>query len=134
MKILTNILNNDPATIINYFEKANNQGMDFDVFTLSLIEIVKEIIEFKFTNDENVLNILDKSDLNEFAQVNVKSLFEVADNLSEAYAKTKGTNINFNYLLISLLKTLKEPTEHKIKIEESVLNNSRKHNCKRSHC
>ncbi|AAT76034.1 DNA polymerase III gamma and tau subunits [Mesoplasma florum L1] len=121
MKILTNILNNDPATIINYFEKANNQGMDFDVFTLSLIEIVKEIIEFKFTNDENVLNILDKSDLNEFAQVNVKSLFEVADNLSEAYAKTKGTNINFNYLLISLLKTLKEPTEHKIKIEESVL-------------
>ncbi|AVN65389.1 DNA polymerase III, subunit gamma and tau [Mesoplasma florum] len=120
MKILTNILNNDPATIINYFEKANNQGMDFDVFTLSLIEIVKEIIEFKFTNDENVLNILDKSDLNEFAQVNVKSLFEVADNLSEAYAKTKGTNINFNYLLISLLKTLKAPTEHKIKIEESV--------------
>ncbi|ATI74324.1 DNA polymerase III subunit gamma/tau [Mesoplasma florum] len=120
MKILTNILNNDPATIINYFEKANNQGMDFDVFTLSLIEIVKEIIEFKFTNDENVLNILDRSDLNEFAQVNVKSLFEVADNLSEAYAKTKGTNINFNYLLISLLKTLKAPTEHKIKIEESV--------------
>ncbi|AVN64734.1 MULTISPECIES: DNA polymerase III subunit gamma/tau [Mesoplasma] len=120
MKILTNILNNDPATIINYFEKANNQGMDFDVFTLSLIEIIKEIIEFKFTNDENVLNMLDKSDLNEFAKVNVKSLFEVADNLSEAYAKTKGTNINFNYLLISLLKTLKTPTEHKIKIEESV--------------
>ncbi|AVN64044.1 DNA polymerase III, subunit gamma and tau [Mesoplasma florum] len=120
MKILTNILNNDPATIINYFEKANNQGMDFDVFTLSLIEIVKEIIEFKFTNDENVLNMLDKSDLNEFAQVNVKSLFEVADNLSEAYAKTKGTNINFNYLLISLLKTLKTPTEHKLKIEESI--------------
>ncbi|AVN60664.1 DNA polymerase III, subunit gamma and tau [Mesoplasma entomophilum] len=120
IQILVNILNNEPATIINYFEKANNQGMDFDVFTLSLIEIVKEIIEYKFTKDSNVLNILEASDLSNFSNTEVKSLFEVADNLSEAYAKTKGTNINFNYLLISVLKTLGNSVEHKIKVGETI--------------
>ncbi|ATZ21922.1 DNA polymerase III subunit gamma/tau [Mesoplasma tabanidae] len=118
IKILNNILNNEPATIINYFEKANNQGMDFDVFTLSLIEIVKEIIEFKFTKDSTVLNILEEADLVNFSHIEVKSLFEVADNLSDAYAKTKGTSINFNYLLISLLKTLKNPKEYKIELKD----------------
>ncbi|ATZ21202.1 DNA polymerase III subunit gamma/tau [Mesoplasma coleopterae] len=120
IQILVNILNNEPATIINYFEKANNQGMDFDVLTLNLIEIVKEIIEYKFTKDSNVLNILEESDLSNFSNTEVKSLFEVADNLSEAYAKTKGTSINFNYLLISVLKTLKNPVEQKIKVSETI--------------
>ncbi|ATQ35847.1 DNA polymerase III subunits gamma and tau [Mesoplasma entomophilum] len=120
IQILVNILNNEPATIINYFEKANKQGMDFDVFTLSLIEIVKEIIEYKFTKDSNVLNILEESDLSNFSNTEVKSLFEVADNLSEAYAKTKGTNINFNYLLISVLKTIENSVEHKIKVSETI--------------
>ncbi|ATZ18379.1 DNA polymerase III subunit gamma/tau [Mesoplasma melaleucae] len=119
-EILINILNNNSSTIIKYFEKANNQGMDFDVFTLSLIEIVKEIIEFKFTHDNEVLNILEENDMNEFSHVNVKALFEIADNLSEAYAKTKGTSINFNYLLISVLKNLNTPIDQPIKVEKPI--------------
>nr|WP_215216213.1 hypothetical protein [Entomoplasma sp. MP1] len=80
-EIFINVLNNNPITIIKYFEKANNQGMDFDVFTLSLIEIVKEIIEFKFTHVE-ILNVLDENDLIDFENVNVNALFEIADNLN----------------------------------------------------
>ncbi|ASZ09450.1 DNA polymerase III, subunit gamma and tau [Mesoplasma chauliocola] len=109
--ILINILNNNAQSIIEYFETANNQGMDFDVFTLSLIEIVKEIIEYKLTGNQEILNTLEVNDVNDFTNAEMKALFEIADNLSEAYAKTKGTNINFNYLLISVLKSLNHQTK-----------------------
>ncbi|PPE04793.1 DNA polymerase III subunits gamma and tau [Entomoplasma ellychniae] len=117
IELILNIIQNNPQNIIKYFEDADNQGMDFDVLTLSLIEILKEIIEFKFLKLESYLSVLDQEDLNNFNEVEIKELFKIADNLSEVYAKTKGTNINFNYLLISILKLLDKSIGFTIKDE-----------------
>lgn len=106
IELILNIIKNEPKNIIQYFETAENQGMDFDILTLSLIEIIKEIIEYKFLKSTETLSVLEKNDIVVFEGVDLSILFAIADNLSEAYAKTKGTNINFNYLLISVLKAL----------------------------
>ncbi|AVP49553.1 DNA polymerase III subunit gamma/tau [Williamsoniiplasma luminosum] len=112
LNVIKNIINNDANNLIEYFENAENQGMDFDVFALSLIEIIKELIEYKITNNANLLSVLDLGDVNEI-KTNLESLFLIADHLSDAYSKTKGTQINFNYILISLLKSINNNSEIK---------------------
>lgn len=108
--IIKNIISQNTIGLISYFENAENQGMDFDVLALSLIEIIKEIIEFKLTNNADYLKLLTTKEVKDLkCEINI--LFTIADNLSDAYAKTKGTNVNFNYILISLLKAIGPITE-----------------------
>lgn len=106
LQVVHQSLNNNTSFIISYFQKANDQGMNWDVFALGLIEILKEIIEYKLTNNTEFLNILEKNEVEQFNSVNANNLFILADNLAEAYFKTKAANISFNYLLLSLLKTI----------------------------
>ncbi|QVK05257.1 DNA polymerase III subunit gamma/tau [Mycoplasma mycoides] len=106
LQVIHQSLNNNTSFIISYFQKANDQGMNWDVFALGLIEILKEIIEYKLTNNTEFLNILEKNEVEQFNNINVNNLFILADNLAEAYFKTKAANISFNYLLLSLLKTI----------------------------
>ncbi|ATZ19106.1 DNA polymerase III subunits gamma and tau [Williamsoniiplasma somnilux] len=104
--IIKNIINNETEKLINYFEIAENQGMDFDVFALSLIEMIKEIIEYKLTKQDKYLKLVTVDEINEL-KCSVAEMFNIADNLSDAYSKSRGTNVNFHYILISLLKSLK---------------------------
>ncbi|QVK06050.1 DNA polymerase III subunit gamma/tau [Mycoplasma mycoides] len=106
LQVIHQSLNNNTSFIISYFQKANDQGMNWDVFALCLIEILKEIIEYKLTNNTEFLNILEKNEVEQFNNINVNNLFILTDNLAEAYFKTKAANISFNYLLLSLLKTI----------------------------
>ncbi|QVK09370.1 DNA polymerase III subunit gamma/tau [Mycoplasma mycoides] len=106
LQVIHQSLNNNTSFIISYFQKANDQGMNWDVFALGLIEILKEIIEYKLTNNTEFLNILEKNEVEQFNNINVNNLFILTDNLAEAYFKTKAANISFNYLLLSLLKTI----------------------------
>ncbi|PPE05885.1 DNA polymerase III subunit gamma/tau [Williamsoniiplasma lucivorax] len=120
IKVIKNIVQNDANSLIEYFENAENQGMDFDVFALSLIEILKELIEYKLTHNEALLNVLDLKDVNQ-VNTNLASLFSIADHLSEAYSKTKGSQISFNYILISLLKSInKNDAQEKSSSEPNV--------------
>ncbi|WP_434343597.1 DNA polymerase III subunit gamma/tau [Mycoplasma sp. 06067-C1-B144P-99-0482-3] len=106
LQVIHQSLNNDTNFIISYFQKANDQGMNWDVFALGLIEILKEIIEYKLTNNNEFLNILEEDEVKQFVNIDVNHLFLLSDNLAEAYFKTKAANISFNYLLLSLLKTI----------------------------
>ncbi|WFQ92287.1 DNA polymerase III subunit gamma/tau [Mycoplasma feriruminatoris] len=106
LQVIKQSLNNDTNFIISYFQKANDQGMNWDVFALGLIEILKEIIEYKLTKNSEFLNILEVEEVKQFDLINVDNLFLLSDNLAEAYFKTKAANISFNYLLLSLLKTI----------------------------
>lgn len=123
LKVINDVLKNDAQDLISYFENAENQGMDFDVFALSLIEILKEIIEFKITNDAGFLKLLTVEEVEEL-NGDLEQYFFLADRLSETYAQTKGTNVSFNYILIGLLKAIK-PNITKIDvpviIEEPIL-------------
>lgn len=120
LQVIHQSLNNNTSFIISYFQKANDQGMNWDVFALGLIEILKEIIEYKLTNNTEFLNILEKNEVEQFNSINVNNLFILADNLAEAYFKTKAANISFNYLLLSLLKTINSNNDNLQAVSKTI--------------
>jgi len=104
LKLLHEVLNQDSAYVINYFRKAQEQGLDFDVFTGSLIKLLKEIIEYQLTHDKGLLEELNLEDVKGFYLVPTQDLFVIVDNLAEAYSKTYHNTITYDYMVLSLLK------------------------------
>lgn len=119
LTVLKEILNHQSTEIIHYFEKSKAQGMDFNLLALSLIKMIKEIIEYKLTLDQQLLSELSLDDFTPFEKVSTKRLFKITDNLTEAYIKTKNTTASFDYILLSILKTIQldEPSNQ----EENVM-------------
>lgn len=117
LMVIKNLLQGNFKDIIKYFENADAKGLDFHQFVLSLMVILKEILEYFLTNDENLLNYLEKKDLDGWSS-EIDDYFAIADCLAEAYEKAKGSGLNFNYLLISLLKL--QPHSIKQKVQEPI--------------
>ncbi|ATG97696.1 DNA polymerase III subunit gamma/tau [Mesoplasma lactucae] len=116
VNIIKNVINGEYTTIIDYFEKNKQQGMNFDVLTLALIKIIKELIEFKLTGDSKLLEDINEDDAQEFKNVPIEKLFTIADNLTDAYIKTKNNTASFDYILLSILKSI-DNKDKKISID-----------------
>ncbi|QBQ07208.1 DNA polymerase III subunits gamma and tau [Spiroplasma gladiatoris] len=112
LNIIKNIFSKNSKNIIDYFENANNQGLDFQSTCIGLLNILKEIITFKMTNSLEVLSILEKKDIDQLSDIELKDLFCLSDNITNAYTKSKNSNINYQYILINILKTVAELTTH----------------------
>ncbi|AHI53419.1 DNA polymerase III subunits gamma and tau [Spiroplasma sabaudiense Ar-1343] len=106
LDLLEDIFNFRNEKIISYFESALNQGIDFSVLSLSLLEILKEIIQYKLTHNSNFMKVLDKSEAEKFENYQIENFFKISDALSEAYGKTKSGNTNQDYMLVSILKVI----------------------------
>ncbi|WP_339029960.1 DNA polymerase III subunit gamma/tau [Spiroplasma endosymbiont of Cantharis nigra] len=106
INIIRNVIQGNTKEIISYFEVSNNQGIDFQTMTLSLLDIIKEIIEVKLTQDYTFLKNLTIDEFNSFNETNIKIFFDLADNISNSYTKSKNSNISFQYILINILKTV----------------------------
>ncbi|QEH61205.1 DNA polymerase III subunit gamma/tau [Spiroplasma chinense] len=107
VEVLKNIFDGKANEIINYFENSNDQGIDFQATILGLLNILKEIVSVKMTGNFNYLKILDQDEFNYFESVQIEKIFSLADNISEAYTKTKNSNVSYQYILINILKTIK---------------------------
>ncbi|AOG59962.1 DNA polymerase III subunits gamma and tau [Spiroplasma helicoides] len=107
IQILRNIFDSKVKDIINYFERANEKGVDFQSTTLGLLDILKEIIIFKMSKSTDTLKILNLDELKEFDHISLKQIFLLSDNLSNSYEKAKNSNISYQYILINILKTIK---------------------------
>ncbi|WP_339034159.1 DNA polymerase III subunit gamma/tau [Spiroplasma endosymbiont of Cantharis rufa] len=106
INIIKDVIQGNTKEIISYFEVSNNQGIDFQTMTLSLLDIIKEIIEVKLTKDYTFLKNLTIDEFNSFNETNIKIFFDLADNISDSYTKSKNSNISFQYILINILKTV----------------------------
>ena len=106
LAIIHQILNHESQEVISYFERSRQQGMDFNLLTLSLIKMIKEIIEYKLTLEQNLLTELNVEDVIAFKTIPLNDLFLITDNLTQAYIKTKNTTAGFDYILLSILKTI----------------------------
>ncbi|AGR41711.1 DNA polymerase III subunit gamma/tau [Spiroplasma diminutum] len=106
IEIIRNVIEGKTKEIISYFEKANNQGIDFQTMTLSLLNILKEIIEVKLTEDINFLVNINENDYEFFKNIDIKIFFDLSDNIADSYTKSKNSNISFQYILINILKTV----------------------------
>jgi len=119
--ILIDILNQQSNKVITYFEKSKSQGMDFDVFTLSLIKIIKEIIEYKITKNLELCEELELADLEKFLAIELADLFLIADNLTEAYTKTRNNSISFDYIILSVIKSIQSFSKQYSLEEQQVI-------------
>ncbi|AUM62260.1 DNA polymerase III subunit gamma/tau [Spiroplasma monobiae] len=119
INIIKNVLEGNSKEIISYFETSNNQGIDFQTMTLSLLDILKEIIEVKLTGDKTFLANLNSEDFSYFENKDLKKLFELSDNIAESYTKSKNSNISFQYILINILKSISK--DKLISVSEKLL-------------
>ncbi|WP_338972279.1 DNA polymerase III subunit gamma/tau [Spiroplasma endosymbiont of Panorpa germanica] len=106
--LLHEIFKGNCEKIINYFQQATNNGVDFNSLSLSLLEIIKEIIEYRLTESFAFKNVLEDEELLSFKNEEIKNLFKVSEALSEVYAKTKTTSINQDFMLVNILKVIYE--------------------------
>jgi len=106
LAIIHQILNHESQEVISYFERSRQQGMDFNLLTLGLIKMIKEIIEYQLTLEQSFLTELSVKDVAAFKTIPLEDLFLITDNLTQAYVKTKNTTAGFDYILLSILKTI----------------------------
>jgi DNA polymerase-3 subunit gamma/tau len=104
IKIFENIFSGNSKFLISFFEMSMQKGLDVEILILQLIDIIKEVIEFRLTKNDQLLNYLLVSDMQKFDSIETKIFFELADVLAEAYEKTNKTNISYQYLIVSILK------------------------------
>ncbi|WP_338985110.1 DNA polymerase III subunit gamma/tau [Spiroplasma endosymbiont of Diplazon laetatorius] len=110
INIIKNVIEGNSREIISYFETSNNQGIDFQTMTLSLLDILKEVIEVKLTGDQSFLSSLTEEDFKYFINKDLKKIFELSDNIADSYTKSKNSNISFQYILINILKSVSKET------------------------
>jgi DNA polymerase-3 subunit gamma/tau len=106
--ILQQIFNQETNAVISYFEKAKAQGMDFEIFSLGLIKILKELIEYQLTKNSTFLVELNLDEAKIFSEVSVADLFLITDNLSKAYQALGSTTINFDTLILSTIQSMQK--------------------------
>lgn len=104
LDLIKAILNNENTVIIKYFNSANEAGVDFQTLVLGLIDLLKEVIEYKLTNNLGVLKILSIEEIETLKYINKETLFEIVESLINAFSKSKNSSISFQYILISVLR------------------------------
>ncbi|WP_339022773.1 DNA polymerase III subunit gamma/tau [Spiroplasma endosymbiont of Crioceris asparagi] len=119
LNIIKHTINGDFEYIINFFEEAEKQSLNFKNITLSLIDFLREIIEFKLTNKLKNSPLLTKEEQQIFKNINLETLFNFTDQLVNVYEKTKSSIIDSRYLLISILKASK--FSNNISLEEEKI-------------
>ena len=101
-----------------------DHGVDLKRLTQDLIEIVKDLLIFKTTNDYSILKV---ADMNTVDSLNIprSTLSKMIDILMDAYGQYRNVSNIKSLLEISLLKisslSLEEEVQPKVKIVEKVI-------------
>lgn len=126
INILHNLLNHQSQALINYFETIQQRGLNLDLFILGLLEIIKEILEFRLTDNNSFLKVVSVDEAS-ILNAEIEDYFVIGDALTAVFQKNKNLSGDYNYVLISLLKALQKLSP-KPKIinpgDEKIINNS----------
>ncbi|AKX33674.1 DNA polymerase III subunits gamma and tau [Spiroplasma litorale] len=106
IEIIKNIINNKPELIIPKLEEFNKKGLDFSLFIIGIVEILKEVIEYKICSNKELMTILNEDDCIWFESVDIKRVLLITDNLVEAYSKSKTSNMGLYVVILGILKSI----------------------------
>ncbi|ALA96933.1 DNA polymerase III gamma/tau subunits [Spiroplasma kunkelii CR2-3x] len=107
LKLLKDILEYKTAEVLMASKKIYKSGSDFEILTLNLLDILKEIFEFKQTNNSFFLNLLSEEQAKEFVeQLSSKELIMLLDLFTEAASKMRNSKTQEMYFELILLKAL----------------------------
>lgn len=100
---LKNLNDGKIEEVLNFLNISNEHGLDFDIFILNIINMFKEIIQFKLTENPSFLEVLDIEEIKFFDQ-DIDYYFKAADILVESYQKTYSTNMTNYYAFVNFMK------------------------------
>ncbi|ELL44710.1 DNA polymerase III subunit gamma/tau [Spiroplasma melliferum] len=107
LKLLKDILEYKTTEVLIASKKIYQAGSDFEVLTLNLLDILKEIFEFKQTNNLIFLSLLSEEQAKGFAeQLSSKELIMLLDLFTEAASKMRNSKTQEMYFELILLKAL----------------------------
>ncbi|AXF95025.1 DNA polymerase III subunit gamma/tau [Spiroplasma phoeniceum] len=107
LKLLKDILEYKTTEVLMASKKIYQSGSDFEILTLNLLDILKEIFEFKQTNNSIFLNLLSEEQAKQFAeQLSSKELIMLLDLFTEAASKMRNSKTQEMYFELILLKAL----------------------------
>ncbi|AGM24594.1 DNA polymerase III subunit gamma/tau [Spiroplasma chrysopicola] len=124
LAILKNIFENNANEVLETSKKLYFAGTDFELLAISLLDILKEIFEFKQTNNLNFLTILSKTEAEIFAnKLTSKELVSLIDLLTDNLNKMKLAKSQELYFELILLKALSFFEDNKKDLTDLVLSN-----------
>lgn len=115
ISLLINIFNNDIEACIEMSKNIYLNGSDLELLTLDLISFLKEILEYKMTNNIRLLNFLEIDEVEKINQlVSVNDIFAIIEIFSEMHLKIKQSKKPHMYFELMLLKSLNYCSKDKI--------------------
>lgn len=122
------LLSKDMKKSLSLLDEMKINGIDIKRLTLDLVDILKDIIIYRNTNDLSLLFILSQYDLDMIVPyISVEECFEFIDILmdaSEKYAKVINPSIYFELAIIKICNHVHEKDKLEVKIEEKMKDTS----------
>ncbi|ASP27781.1 DNA polymerase III subunits gamma and tau [Spiroplasma corruscae] len=105
LEFISNITLNKVDKIINALESFSRIGVDFKVFLIGLIDILKEVVEYKLCKNTDFLNVLNEKEVKEFDDISLETIINLSENLIDAYVKVKNTSLGIEVVLLGIIKS-----------------------------
>ncbi|AOX43350.1 DNA polymerase III subunits gamma and tau [Spiroplasma sp. NBRC 100390] len=107
LKLLKDILEDKTEEVLLTSKKIYEAGSDFEILTLNLLDILKEVFEYKQTGNIVFLNLLSENQAKVFAnKVTSEELLMLLDLFTEASTKMRSSRTQEMYFELILLKAL----------------------------
>ncbi|UNF61285.1 DNA polymerase III subunit gamma/tau [Spiroplasma poulsonii] len=107
LKLLKDILEFKTEAVLLTSKKIYEAGSDFEILTLNLLDILKEVFEYKQTGNLVFLNLLSENQAKIFAaKLTVEELLTLLDLFTEASTKMRSSRTQEMYFELILLKAL----------------------------
>ncbi len=125
---IKNILSNNMKEVLNTLENMLSGGIDIKRLTFDLIDILKDVIIYKNTNDSSILFVLDKSDIDLIVPyITIEDSFIIIDNFVEAslqYPAAIDAAIYFELAILKICNTINiSDDNHNKKTEDTQITN-----------
>lgn len=119
------LLSKDLKGVLESLESMLSTSIDIKRLTYDLIDVLKDIIIYKNTEDVNILFVLSKKDVDNLAPyILVEEAFEIIDILIDAsshYSLSLDANTYFELAMLKICNKIK--SENKIDIENEIIEN-----------
>ena len=102
--LLNHISENDEESIVSKINEYDDKGIDLTRLTIGLIDLLKEVIIYKNSNNKKILKIMDETSLENFKEDNVNRLFKWIDVLVDALSNYKKVNAPKSFFELACLK------------------------------
>lgn len=111
LDLIDYINNNEEENIINRVNEYDDKGVDLTRLTVGLIDLLKEVIIYKNSNNKNILKVMNVESMEKFNNISVNKIFKWIDVLVDTLANFKKVNAPKSFFELACLKMASNENE-----------------------